>query len=105
MEPWPVSDNEGYYQSYKEDGRWVNWWLRDYPDFATITLSMLLDDNTPQIPSNQTLIDSLLPVQKPYWLRSTAVVGKQGIRATWLGHASVLAEVDGTVVLCDPVLR
>ena len=25
------------------------------------------------------------------------------MRATWIGHATVLAEVDGDVILCDPI--
>ena len=32
-EPWPVTDEEGYYQSYKDNGSaWVNWWHRS--DFS-----------------------------------------------------------------------
>ena len=30
-------------------------------------------------------------------------VGVTGVRATWIGHATVLAEVDGVVILCDPI--
>jgi hypothetical protein len=32
-------------------------------------------------------------------------VGDPGIRATWIGHATVLAEVDGALILCDPIFR
>lgn len=50
---------------------------------------------------------SCLQVTRPYWLadggRDAKVVGSSGIRATWLGHASVLAEVDSTVVITDPI--
>ena len=31
-EPWPVTDDEGYYQSYKENGKFVNWWHKDMPN-------------------------------------------------------------------------
>ena len=31
--------------------------------------------------------------------------GKPGIRATWIGHATVLAEVDEAIVICDPIFR
>ena len=32
-EPWPVTDEEGYYQSYKDNGSaWVNWWHKS--DFS-----------------------------------------------------------------------
>ena len=55
------------------------------------------------IPKGEELAKTL-PVQKPYWLKpEAATVGRPGIRATWLGHATVLAEIDGTVVLADPV--
>ncbi len=79
------------------------------------------------IPSNQTELDQHLPVKRPYWLRGASsreawgdgdididaganlsssgagVVGAPGVRATWIGHATVLAEVDGAVVLTDPM--
>ena len=31
--------------------------------------------------------------------------GATGIRATWIGHATVLAEIDGSVIICDPIFR
>ena len=36
-----------------------------------------------------------------------SAVGKEGggIRATWIGHSTVLAEIDGLVVLTDPIFR
>ena len=47
-------------------------------------------------------IDTHLPVHKPYWITESSTLanksktdfGQPGIRATWIGHASVLAEVD-----------
>ena len=36
-DPWPVTDEEGYYQSYKDNGSsWINWWHRDMPSPMTI---------------------------------------------------------------------
>ena len=35
-ESWPVTDEEGYYQSYKENGKFVNWWHKDMPSFVQI---------------------------------------------------------------------
>ncbi|WP_062213316.1 MBL fold metallo-hydrolase [Streptomyces sp. NBRC 109706] len=42
------------------------------------------------------------PLARPEWLDSTAPPAS-GLRLTWLGHASVLAEIDGHRVLFDPV--
>ena len=57
-------------------------------------------------------IDTHLPVQAPYWVKSdstdnktTSQFGQPGIRATWIGHATVLAEVDEAIILCDPIFR
>ena len=67
------------------------------------------------IPSSSSALDETLPVRRPYWLRdegeggdgsarkNKSRVGSPGARATWIGHATVLAEVDGAVVLTDPI--
>ena len=48
-----------------------------------------------------------MPVRTPYWRGQHSidddVAGAPDVRATWLGHATVLAEVDGTVILTDPI--
>ncbi len=44
---------------------------------------------------------SALPVQSP--LRGWAKPIETGLRATWLGHSTVLVEIDGVRVLTDPV--
>jgi L-ascorbate metabolism protein UlaG (beta-lactamase superfamily) len=43
----------------------------------------------------------ILPIVNPYdsWLRPA----HSGLRATWLGHSTVLLEIDGMRVLTDPV--
>ncbi|MBD8874078.1 MBL fold metallo-hydrolase [Rhodanobacter sp. DHB23] len=68
--------------------------LRD-PQAARPTLREFLcgdDDRTPPQP---------LPADDPRgaWLRRPA----SGLRATWLGHSTVLLEIDGWRVLTDPV--
>ena len=51
-------------------------------------------------------LEENLPIQKPYWVKYLEEsVGKKGIRATWIGHSTVLAEIDGLVVLTDPIFR
>jgi len=65
------------------------------------------------LPKNENInLEEDLPVSKPYWLTkgeatnnaSQKLGGEQpGVRATWIGHATVLAEIDGHVVICDPI--
>ena len=57
-------------------------------------------------------IETHLPVHAPYWTKKRALentttpqFGLPGVRATWIGHATVLAEVDEAIVLCDPIFR
>ncbi len=45
--------------------------------------------------------DVALPVESP--LTSWAHPAETGLRATWLGHSTVLLEIDGVRVLTDPV--
>ena len=45
--------------------------------------------------------DVLLPVERPFEAWAKAV--ETGLRATWLGHSTVLLEIDGVRVLTDPV--
>ncbi len=59
-----------------------------------------------RIPSDEGVLSQTLPIRLPYWLNHTnakKAVGAPGARVTWLGHATVLAEVDGAVVLTDPI--
>ena len=54
----------------------------------------------------ETELERNIPVEKPYWIVKPEEFGKkEGIRATWIGHATVLAEVDGSVILTDPIFR
>ena len=109
IDPWPKVDNEGYYQSYKEGNKWVNYWYKNRPNGPTVmTVFMTSKDNSNVNHDNK--IDSHIPVESPYWRKSSTVenkseFGKPGIRATWIGHATVLAEVDEAVVICDPIFR
>jgi L-ascorbate metabolism protein UlaG (beta-lactamase superfamily) len=62
---------------------------------ARPTLSEFLCGGTRRVPS------AALPSQDPRaaWLRPPG----SGLRATWLGHSTVLLEIDGVRVLTDPV--
>jgi len=109
LNPWPHKDEEGYYQSYQEGGRWVNFWGRDRPSGLQVGLGFALYDDLSGIPDIDDEVPDL-PVKPPYWMRNNNTHEKQhfgsldkGVRATWIGHATVLAEVDGDVILCDPI--
>ena len=124
--PWPVKDDDGYYQSYQEDGRWVNFWQRERPNVFQIGLGFILASDLSGISESvcsmtyreSCNIETNLPVLKPYWIPDSQATSGQkftpnlnqsfgalesGVRATWIGHATVLAEVDGYAVLCDPI--
>ena len=104
-EEWPVQDENGYYLPYKIAGKWNNWWLRNKPSLWTTLGLFIKSSDRSNIPSNKEELDQTLPIELPYWLNdsSSQSVGAPGIRATWIGHATVLAEVDSTLVLADPI--
>ena len=47
-------------------------------------------------------MDSTLPVCKPDFSRGSKD-DPCPVRATWIGHATVVAEVGGTAVITDPI--
>ena len=46
-------------------------------------------------------MDSALPVCKPNFAKDDDT--SSAVRATWIGHATVLADVGGTAVITDPI--
>lgn len=49
-------------------------------------------------------LDRELPVMEPYFVQNPNLSGSgPGLRVTWLGHATVLVEIDGVNVLTDPI--
>ncbi|KAM6303978.1 N-acyl-phosphatidylethanolamine-hydrolyzing phospholipase D isoform 1-T1 [Podargus strigoides] len=50
-------------------------------------------------------LDKELPVLKPYFVQKPELAGKTGtgMRVTWLGHASVMVEMDELIFLTDPI--
>ncbi|KAF3705107.1 N-acyl-phosphatidylethanolamine-hydrolyzing phospholipase D [Channa argus] len=49
-------------------------------------------------------LDSELPVMEPYFVKNPDLSDSgPGLRVTWLGHATVLVEMDGLNILTDPV--
>ena len=108
---WPVVDQEGYCQSYQRRGRWQNDWRKNKPNIFKMLYKLKVTKN-----ENGALedleIDKNLPVITPYWLsqkegdtpKHASSMKGSGIRATWIGHATVLAEIDGFCILCDPII-
>ena len=107
---WPVVDQEGYYQCYQRSGRWQNDWRKNKPSTASMLYKMKTTKNNNGAEEDSE-IDKHLPIVSPYWLNQNtkdistpkSLTKKSGIRATWIGHATVLAEIDGFCILCDPI--
>ena len=111
IDPWPKVDDEGYYQSYKEGNKWVNYWYKNRPSGPTVMSGFLTSKDESNV-NHDNKIDTHLPVVSPYWTKQSVLenetepqFGTPGIRATWIGHATVLAEVDEAIVICDPIFR
>lgn len=97
--PWPAAhtDKEGRVLAYKEGGRYMNPWMTERPSVTSFFLSWFKDQDLSAIPS-QEVLDRELPIEKPAWNEMPS-----DARMTWLGHATVLAEVDGQTYLTDPI--
>ena len=106
---WPNIDLEGVYHSLKVNGVWINGWAADKPSFITSAASIYasLDDDVDSCCAarNDDDLNQNLKVRMPYWMEhdNAREVGAPGVRATWIGHSTVLVEVDGTILLCDPI--
>jgi len=98
-EPWPKehTDSEGTVEAYQENGRWQNPWAKEKPSPIGFFWQAVTGQRRAVIPSQEEL-DKTLPVLEPVWNQTPA-----NARMTWLGHASLLAEVDGHTILTDPI--
>ncbi|XP_055761061.1 N-acyl-phosphatidylethanolamine-hydrolyzing phospholipase D-like isoform X1 [Salvelinus fontinalis] len=93
--------------SRDKHGRFTNPWPTwKFPSWSTLLRFFLLEKNHSNVPSSKEVLDKELPVVEPWFLRvpeaADGAVGS-GLRVTWLGHASVLVEMDGLVILTDPI--
>ncbi|XP_076862653.1 N-acyl-phosphatidylethanolamine-hydrolyzing phospholipase D [Brachyhypopomus gauderio] len=87
-------------------GRFVNPWPTwQFPSYSTILRLFLMEKNHSNVPGSKEELDKELPVLEPYFVRNPEQCGQLGssLKVTWLGHASVLLEMDGLVVLTDPM--
>lgn len=75
------------------------------------------------IPTDEAGFDKLIPILKDYITNKAEVIPKNplgpfktditvyqtppesGLRITWIGHSSLLIEIDGKRILTDPVWR
>lgn len=56
------------------------------------------------LPSTSQALDVELPVIEPYFVQNPDLSESgPGLRVTWLGHATVLVEMDGLNILTDPI--
>lgn len=96
--PWPQNhtDQEGKVQPVLVNGRFENFWSKDKANPLGFFLEWFTGNDESNIPSSSEL-DTTLPVTRPSW------ESVSNARMTWLGHASVLAEVDGAAILTDPI--
>ena len=100
--PWPSehTDSEGRPLAYQEDGRYQNPWMKDRPSPIKFFKSWFFGSDDSNIPSTR-LLEETLPVKSPVWLSENFSVSEA--RLTWLGHATVLAEIDHFTILTDPI--
>ncbi|XP_048410190.1 N-acyl-phosphatidylethanolamine-hydrolyzing phospholipase D isoform X1 [Stegostoma tigrinum] len=89
-----------------KDGRFVNPWPT-WSDLAftnVLKFAVMERDHT-NIPSSKAELDEGLPILEPYFVKNPELVGSlgNGIRVTWLGHASLLVEMEGLTFLTDPI--
>ncbi|XP_051547417.1 N-acyl-phosphatidylethanolamine-hydrolyzing phospholipase D-like isoform X2 [Myxocyprinus asiaticus] len=81
---------------------WATW---QFPSYSTIMRLFLMEKNHSNIPSTKEVLDRELPVLEPYFIQNRDQCGQTGssLRVTWLGHATVLVEMEGLVILTDPM--
>uniref|UniRef100_A0A9L0TMR5 N-acyl-phosphatidylethanolamine-hydrolyzing phospholipase D n=1 Tax=Equus caballus TaxID=9796 RepID=A0A9L0TMR5_HORSE len=89
-----------------KDGRFVNPW----PSWKNLSIPnvlrwLIMEKDHSGVPSSKEELDKELPVLKPYFVDDPEQAGvrEAGLRVTWLGHATVMVEMDELVLLTDPV--
>ncbi|XP_069484165.1 N-acyl-phosphatidylethanolamine-hydrolyzing phospholipase D isoform X2 [Ambystoma mexicanum] len=89
-----------------KDGRFVNPWptWKD-PALKNIVKWAITEKNNSNIPSSKQEVEKELPILEPYFIQHRELTGrtKNGLRVTWLGHASVMVEMDELVFITDPI--
>uniref|UniRef100_UPI00398F19DA N-acyl-phosphatidylethanolamine-hydrolyzing phospholipase D isoform X2 n=1 Tax=Pristiophorus japonicus TaxID=55135 RepID=UPI00398F19DA len=89
-----------------KDGRFVNPWPTwSAPAFTSVLKFAVMEKDHTNIPSSKAELDEGLPIIEPFFVKNPELVGStgNGIRVTWLGHASLLVEMEGLTFLTDPI--
>uniref|UniRef100_A0A8B9GUY4 N-acyl phosphatidylethanolamine phospholipase D n=1 Tax=Astyanax mexicanus TaxID=7994 RepID=A0A8B9GUY4_ASTMX len=99
-------EEEVTHSSRDSSGRFINPWPTwQFPSYTTVLRLFLTEKNHSNVPSSKQALDKELPVLEPYFVQNPEQCGRvsSSLRVTWLGHATVLLEMDGLVVLTDPI--
>ena len=101
--PWPGehTSSDGFVLPYKENGRFQNTWMAGRPSVASFFLDSFRGPDESNIPGKDQISETLKN-KPPVW-QNDSNFSASSCRLTWLGHATVLAEVDGCTILADPV--
>ncbi|XP_018415926.1 PREDICTED: N-acyl-phosphatidylethanolamine-hydrolyzing phospholipase D [Nanorana parkeri] len=89
-----------------KNGRFVNPWPTwKTPAYHSVLKWAITEKDNSNVPQSKEELDRELPVIEPYFVQHPESAGKtqNGIRITWLGHASVMVEMDDLIFLTDPV--
>ncbi|XP_062928911.1 N-acyl-phosphatidylethanolamine-hydrolyzing phospholipase D isoform X2 [Mobula hypostoma] len=89
-----------------KDGRFINPWPTwSAPAFSNVLKFVVMEKDHTNIPSSKEELDEGLPIKEPFFVKNPELVGDvgSGIRVTWLGHASLLVEMEGVTFLTDPI--
>ena len=101
---WPLkhTDELGRSKAFQEGGRWQNPWREGVPSPAHFFYDWFLAGRDESNIPNKSKLDETLPIKTPTWV-GNGNFAPSAARMTWLGHATVLAEVEGSTFLTDPV--
>ncbi|XP_061053613.1 N-acyl-phosphatidylethanolamine-hydrolyzing phospholipase D isoform X2 [Eubalaena glacialis] len=89
-----------------KDGRFVNPWPTwKNPSIPNVLRWLMMEKDHSSVPCSKEELDKELPVLKPYFIDDPEEAGvrEAGLRVTWLGHATVMVEMDELILLTDPV--
>ncbi|CAH2275726.1 N-acyl-phosphatidylethanolamine-hydrolyzing phospholipase D [Pelobates cultripes] len=89
-----------------KNGRFVNPWPTwKSPAFLSALKWAMTEKDNSNVPSSKEELDKELPILEPYFVNHMELAGKteNGLRITWLGHASVMVEMDELIFLTDPI--
>jgi len=102
--PWPSEHTDpqtGHVMAFKKGGRWQNPWMNERPNPVSFFWDWWFGPDATSIPSKAAL-DETLPIRSPSFV--TDRTGQSNhTRMTWLGHATVMFEVEGHFILADPI--